>query len=375
MHMLGRICITLACVAASLMAQEEAAPTIAQLTKDGDALYLKGEYEGARLAFASAWELAQQTPPDNPARYDILKRLTSVRAAAGEFADADNWLQLAIHWRENTLGQRDPKIADDLLVLVGLCRGMKDFDRALAVLRRVEGLHAAAYTLNSAAVADDFSRMASVYAEQKKTEAAIESTQTALEIRTKLGGPLDTALIPDLDRLGEYHTTMRAYDLAEAAFRHVLVIRETLYGKTHADLISAVDGLAYALFGQQKYDEAEPVYLRLIGLWESSVGKDHAMVAVALDKLAVFYAARKKYPEARDALARSAAIRARFLALGIAQQATQAFTEGQVEEAKAFYRRGLAVLDPPNPINEGLHADLEGMLKVMEALPRKGGKR
>ena len=373
--MLGRICITLACVAASLMAQEEAAPTIAQLTKDGDALYLKGEYEGARLAFASAWELAQQTPPDNPARYDILKRLTSVRAAAGEFADADNWLQLAIHWRENTLGQRDPKIADDLLVLVGLCRGMKDFDRALAVLRRVEGLHAAAYTLNSAAVADDFSRMASVYAEQKKTEAAIESTQTALEIRTKLGGPLDTALIPDLDRLGEYHTTMRAYDLAEAAFRHVLVIRETLYGKTHADLISAVDGLAYALFGQQKYDEAEPVYLRLIGLWESSVGKDHAMVAVALDKLAVFYAARKKYPEARDALARSAAIRARFLALGIAQQATQAFTEGQVEEAKAFYRRGLAVLDPPNPINEGLHADLEGMLKVMEALPRKGGKR
>ena len=375
MHMLGRICITLACVAASLMAQEEAAPTIAQLTKDGDALYLKGEYEGARLAFASAWELAQQTPPDNPARYDILKRLTSVRAAAGEFADADNWLQLAIHWRENTLGQRDPKIADDLLVLVGLCRGMKDFDRALAVLRRVEGLHAAAYTLNSAAVADDFSRMASVYAEQKKTEDAIQSTQTALEIRTRLGGSLDTALISDLDRLGEYHTTMRAYDLAEAAFRHVLVIRETLYGKTHADLISPVDGLAYALFGQQKYDEAEPVYLRLIGLWETSVGKDHAMVAVALDKLAVFYAAQKKYTEARDALKRSTAIRARFLALGIAQQATQAFTEGQVEEAKTFYRRGLAVLDPPNPINEGLHAELEGMLKVMEALPRKGGER
>ena len=43
--------------------------------------------------------------------------------------------------------------------------------------------------------------------------------------------------------------------------------------------------------------------------------------------------------------------------------------------ARDFYRRALAVLDPPNPINEGLHADLEGMLKVMEALPRKGGKR
>ena len=369
--MLLRLCLIVACTVASLVAQEDVEHTIPRLTTDGDALYLKGDYEGARLAFTSAWELAQQTPKDNPLRYDILKRLTSVRAAAGEFADADNWLQLAIHWRENTLGQKDPKIAGDLLILVSLCRGMKDFDRALVVLRRVQGLHAELYTFNSAAVADDFSRMASVYAEQKKIDDAIVSVDAALEIRTKLGGPLDTALIPDLDRLGEYHSQMRAYDLAEAVFRHVLVIRETLYGKTHPDLISTVDGLAYALFGQQKYEEADPLYLRLIGLWESNVGKDHAMVAVALDKLAVFYAAQKKYPEARDALERSTAIRARFLALGISQQATLAFTEGQLEQAKAFYRRALAVLDPPSPINDELRGQVEGMLKALDALSRK----
>src|ERR1035437_2722876 len=225
-------------VAAGLVAQEEVAPTIAQLTKDGDALYLKGNYEAARVAFTSAWELAQQTPNDNPARYDILKRLTSVRAAAGEFADADNWLQQAITWRENTLGWKDHKIADDLLISVGLCRGMKDFDRALVILRRVQSLHVEAYTFNSAMVADDFSRTGGVYAEQKKIDAAINSIDAALAIRTKLSGPLDPALIPDLDHLGEYHTMMRAYDLAEAAFRHALVIRETLYGKTHADLRS-----------------------------------------------------------------------------------------------------------------------------------------
>src|ERR1035437_8500862 len=358
-------------VAAGLVAQEEVAPTIAQLTKDGDALYLKGNYEAARVAFTSAWELAQQTPNDNPARYDILKRLTSVRAAAGEFADADNWLQQAITWRENTLGQQDHKIADDLLISVGLCRGLKDFGRALAILHRVQSLHVEAYTFNSAVVADDFSRIGGVYAEQKRIDAAINSIDAALAIRTKLGGPLDPSLIGDLDHLGEYHTMMRAYDLAEPAYRHALVIRETLYGKTHADLISTVDGLAYALFGQKKYDEADPVYQRLIGLWESSVGKDHAMVAVGPDKLAVFYAAQKKYPEVRDALERSTAIRARFLALGISQQATQAFTEGHLDQVKAFYRRGLAVLDPPNPINEDLRAQFEGMLKALDAPPPK----
>ena len=371
--MLRRACTITVCLAACLVAQEETVPTIPQLTKDGDAFYLKGDYEAARLAFTNAWELVQQTPKDNPLRYDILKRLTSVRAAAGEFADADNWLQQAITWRENTLGQKDPKIADDLLISVSLCRGLKDFDRALVILRRVQGLHVEAYTYNSAAVADDFSRIGSVYGEQKKIDSAVNSIDAALAIRTKLGGPLDPSLISDLDHLGEYHTMTRAYDLAEAAFRHALVIRETLYGKTHADLISTVDGLAYALFGQKKYDEADPVYLRLIGLWEASVGKDHAMVAVALDKLAAFYWAQKKYPEVRDALERSTAIRARFLAMGISQQATQAFTEGQTEQVKAYYRRGLAVLDPPNPINDDLREQFESMLKAMDAPPPKSG--
>src|ERR1017187_7989682 len=291
-------------VAAGLVAQEEVAPTIAQLTKDGDALYLKGNYEAARVAFTSAWELAQQTPNDNPARYDILKRLTSVRAAAGEFADADNWLQQAITWRENTLGWKDHKIADDLLISVGLCRGMKDFDRALAILRRVQSLHVEAYTFDSAMVADDFSRMGGVFAEKNEIDSAIHSIDAALVIRTKLAGPV-----------------------------------------SH----------------------------RLIGLWESSVGKDHAMVAVALDKLAVFYEAQKKYPEVRDALERSTAIRARFLAFGISQQATQAFTEGQMEQVRAFYRRGMAVLDPPNPINEDLRGQFEGMLKALDAPPPKSG--
>jgi tetratricopeptide (TPR) repeat protein len=334
---------------------------------------MKGDYEAARVAFASAWELAQQTPNDDPVRYEILKRLTNVRAAAGEFADADNWLQQAITWRENTLGQKDPKIAEDLLISMNLYRGLKDFDRALAILRRVTLLHQEARGFDSAEVADDLSRMGGIYAEQKKLEFAIASVNAALTIRGKLVSPLDPALVPDLDRLGEYHTALRAYDEAEAAFRHALVIRETLYGKTHADLITTVDGLAYALFGQKKYDEAEPVYQRLMGLWEFSVGKDHPMVAVALDKLATFYAARKMDAEVHDTLERSTAIRARFLAMGISQQATQAFTEHHADEAAAYYRRGLAVLDPPNPINDDLRGDFADMLKALEAPTPKSG--
>src|SRR4051794_18158153 len=101
---------------------------IPPLIEAGNAAYLKGDYETARQFLLKAWDAAQQMPATDPIRYDVLKRLTSVRAAAGEFADADQFLQLAINWRENTNGQNDPKVVDDLLVSVQLCRGMKTYD-------------------------------------------------------------------------------------------------------------------------------------------------------------------------------------------------------------------------------------------------------
>jgi tetratricopeptide (TPR) repeat protein len=213
--------------------------------------------------------------------------------------------------------------------------------------------------------------MARIYAEQKKPIPAIAMHQIALGIRAKVAGPLDPGLVPDLDRMGELYTMQRDYERAEETFRHDLVIRETIYGKVHADLIATVDGLAYALFGQKKYAEAEPVYLRLLGLWQESVGKDHPMVAVTLDKVAVFYADQKRFPEAREFLEKSVAIRSHFHGMGISQQATEAFGEGKLADAKALYQRALIVLGEPNPVTEEMRKQFEGILKSFdEPMPK-----
>jgi tetratricopeptide (TPR) repeat protein len=357
-------------------AQEDPLAQVPMLIKDADAAYLKGEYDTARETFTKAWDILQASPPDYPARYDVLKRLTNVRAAAGEFADADQWLWQAIAWREAARGKEDPKIADDLLLSVSFYRAMKNQDRALEIMKRVQGLHAAIYGPASQTYADDFTRMAQIYAEQKKLVPAIAMHQIALGIRGKIAGPLDPTLVPDLDRMGELYTTQREYDKAEEVYRHVLVIRETIYGKVHADLIATVDGLAYSLFGQKKYEVAEPVYQRLIGLWETSVGKDHPMVAVTLDKVAVFYADQKRFAEARQYLERSVAIRSHFHAMGISQQATEAFGEGKLPDAKAFYQRAMVVLGEPDPVTDELRKQFEGILKTLEEpLPKKAAPK
>jgi tetratricopeptide (TPR) repeat protein len=378
-YMLRYLCIAVA-VSCCLAQDEKPAPTVPELETAAQASYMHGDYEAARQSLLKAWDLAQLTPREDPVRYEILKRLATVRAAVGEFADADNFLQLAISWREQNLGPNDPKTVDDVLLSVAYARGRKDFEQALRIMNRVLSLHLSANRLaapqgdfmNSITVADDFSRMAQIQAEMKKAEMAIGSLNTAIAIRTKLLGPLDPSLVYDLDRLGNLQISLRAYDKAEETYRHALVIRETLYGKENADLIATVDGLGYALFGQKKFDEAEPVYQRLLSLWIASVGDEkHPMVAMALDKVAVFYTAQKKWEQARDATSRANAIRAFLLADGLSGEASQRIDEGKLAEAVPPYQRALRVLDIPNPIYDEQRAMIDAMEKEVEKTVRK----
>lgn len=351
-----------------LSAQEQPAAGAAALIRTADASYLRGDYEAARQSLAGAWDQLQQTPAENPERYDVLKRLTSVRAAVGEFADAGKYLQLAIDWRRNTLGPDDPKIADDLLVSAALYRGAKQFDQAFALFPNIIGAHVRAHNFDSAPVADDYSGMAQILMDQKQPEKAASALDVALGIRTRMAGPLDASLLPVLDRLGAIQTALRDYATAEATFRHALAIRETVFGKNDADLLATLDGLAYACFGEGKLDVAEPIYQRLLALWIQSAGADHPMIAITEDKIATFYSSWKKYDQAKAASDRATVIRTLFLANGLAAQASEQVSEENNEAAMVLYQRVIKVLDPPDPMYEELRTATAKMLEEMQKL-------
>jgi tetratricopeptide (TPR) repeat protein len=368
-----RLLVGVCLLLSPLFAQDPVTPApdpLPPLLEAGQASYVKGDYEPARQALLQAWEIAQQRAPEDPARYDVLKRLTSVRAAAGEFADADAFLQLAINWRETVVGPFDPRIADDLLISVNLCRGMKDYTRALAILGRVMSMHGrAAGALESLPLADDYSRMAQIHMELKNLNAAVGMLEIAIRIRGSLAGPLDPSIVPDLDRMAGALITLRSYDKAEATYRRALVIRETLLGKFDADLIATVDGLAYSMFGQKKFDEAEPVYRRLVDLWVRSLGEDHPMVSLACDKMSIFYEQQKKWEQAREAKERSVAIRTHFLGTGLSSAATSRMAEEKRDEALVFYKRALLVLDPPHPLYDEMRGEIADLVKGLEPPP------
>jgi len=232
----------------------------------------------------------------------------------------------------------------------------------MSLVRRVLKLDLAASGPDSKPVADDYSRMALLYLDQKMADSAVGPLNLALAIRTRLTGPMDPSLVPDFDRLAEAYVDLRQYDNAEYVYRRALVIRESIYGKVNADLIATVDGLAYACFGQQKYDEAEPLYRRLIDLWVSSVGNNHPMVAIALDKVAIFYNEQKKYDQAKEALDRANAIRARSLATGLEVEANWQWEQGKAAPTRALLERALKTVEPPDAVYDDLRKELAAML-------------
>jgi tetratricopeptide (TPR) repeat protein len=190
-------------------------------------------------------------------------------------------------------------------------------------------------------------------------------------------GSLDPGLLPALDEINVAYRAIAGGDNGgscpgcEGGYQQALAIRETLYGANSNELISTIESLADVYSSEGMLSAAEPLYLRLLALWESLVGKDHPMVAVTLDKLVVFYNKEGDPEKARAALARSVAIRARFLAVGLSHQAADAIAQNRQEQAKALYDRALAALGPPDLENKELVTQIREAIGKLQSPPPK----
>jgi tetratricopeptide (TPR) repeat protein len=362
-----RRCLIVVCLSGGFACGQEPAPDyLDKLLRSAGVAYSKAEYEAARTSLEEAWKIAEQLPADDPKRYDVLKRLASVRSAAGEYADAEKYLQMAIHWKESTAGRGHPSIADDLAEVAALCRRQKDFERALTLLQQVQRLHHEAGADHSV-IADDFIRMGQIYLDQDDPRRAAGFFQGAVITREKSVGPDHVSLVADLDRLAAARLTLTEYDQAEAAFRRALIIRERLMERDDPSLIPNVDGLAYALFGQKKYPEAGALYQRLLSIWIKSAGPDHPMVAMTLDKLAMFYREQERLEEGQTAADRANAIRAHFYSTGLRREGDHHLARGEKREAIAMYRRAIEALDPGREEHQKAYKEISSILKGLGA--------
>jgi tetratricopeptide (TPR) repeat protein len=329
-------------------------------------LFAQGDSDAARKTLEAAWDEAQKTPRADPLRYEVLRELAQVHESLGQFREAENYIQLAINWRETTQSPEDPGIPSDLMDVARLCLRMKDFERGLSVLERVRSIIFRAPHADPQLLADVQSRMAEMHLGLKEPDRAIYAYQRAVQLREQASGRLHPSLLADLERLGAIAISQRAYDKAETAFWRALRIRERVFGLDDPELLGVLDGLAYSLFGLKKYDEAEAAYKRILAIWNGSAGPVHPMIALTLDKMTVFYRAQDRELEAASSVNSAMAIRLHFLASGYARKATDDLAKGNRASARRGFRKALALLDPKEPLHQKLHEQLAGVLAQLE---------
>src|SRR3984957_713022 len=185
---------------------------------------------------AAAQEVSRPLPPEKPPgkedRYDALKQQVSSSVVAGQFADAQRFLQQAIALRQSS---------SDLLLSVNLDMRTKEYDHALATAQRVQAMHVATYGSESIPAADDLLRIGEIYMAQGKQVQAMSPLLDAYGIRTRLNGSLDPGLLPVLDAINEANLAIAgphgafAGHTNEAFYRQALTIRETLYGENSSE--------------------------------------------------------------------------------------------------------------------------------------------
>jgi len=357
------------------VAAQQAAPSIEQTLAAANTQFMRHNFAASLNLYQQARQAIERTPPENPQRYEVLKRLAAVSGAKGDYRAAIDYLQSAIEWRWDRISRNDPVVLADRLQQVNLYRAMEYYSQARTVLMAVMSRHQGLSGFRSLDLAGDYSVMGQIYMDEKNFKDAAEQLETSDAIRSAVSGQMDVSVVPDLDRLGSVYLTLRYYDKAEIVFRRTLAIRESVLGTENADLLATLEGLAYSYFGQDKFDEAEPAYQRLVRLWSKSVGETHPMLALALDKVGIFYATQNKTDQAKAAFDRANAIRAHSMAAGLSTEAAHAREAGDLAAAEALYARALRVLDPPNPIYDGARTEVALNLKGIEEARKAAAKK
>ena len=135
------------------------APSVEETLSAANAKYMHHDYQASLDLYEQARELIEQTAPENPQRYDVLKRLAAVSGAQGQYKAAIDYLQSAIQWRWDQISRDDATVLIDRVLQVNLYRAMADYAQARVVLLSVMSKHQGLSGFRTIAMAEDYSLM------------------------------------------------------------------------------------------------------------------------------------------------------------------------------------------------------------------------
>ncbi len=290
----------------------------------------RGEEITVREVLEEGAKKIDESLKDQPGlRADLKETMGRVFRRLGLFPRSKDLLEDALVLHRQTLGNTDPRVAENLINLANVLRNLGKYDAAESKIREaldIQRQHGKTETLDYAAGLTNLGSLLERKGQFSKAEALY---QEALAIKRRLPETSEADIANSLNRFGQlyytqgdYTTAERYYrdalrtrkklakglpdpevassfnDLAglldargdlpgaEALYREALAMRRKLYKGRNIYVARSLNNLAFVLQREGRAAAAEPLYREAVLITEEALGKDHFDTGVLLRNLA-----------------------------------------------------------------------------------------
>ena len=264
----------------------------------GKVLTARGSYDKAIPLLEEAVRLQSGagTPPLDLAA--SLKELADTQFYAGHHDICDALTRRALSIHRESLGERHPLVADDLINL-----GAVQFVRGHYV--EAERLYRQALAINRPWYGDDHPETASTLSMlgralvfQGRYDEGVKLSEQALAIQEHVYGPEHPKVANVLNELGTVALQHGKFDDAESRFRRMAAIYKSAYGERHYLYALALSNVASVYLARKQYSLAEPMFRDVVRRFSDALSPNDLNTGTARIKLGRALLGQKRYAEA-----------------------------------------------------------------------------
>ena len=230
----------------------------------------------------------------------ILNMTGRVHSSLGEYNEAKECHEKALHIFKTIFGEDDANVARSYNNLASVHYYLGDYDQAKELHQKALLIMEKIFGEDNADVATSYNDLASVYHSLGEYTQAKELYEKALLIRTKLFGEEYFGVAASYNNLGSMYNQLGEYDQAKELHEKALLIRRKIFGEDHAHVTESYNnlGVVYASVGE--YKEAKELHEKALKIRKKIFGEDHADVATSYNNLAVVYNELGEYIQAKE---------------------------------------------------------------------------
>jgi serine/threonine protein kinase/tetratricopeptide (TPR) repeat protein len=242
----------------------------------GDTYQALGDYPTALHQLTRARQIYEdEKQTDGEDYFDTLDRIGMVQWLSGDLQASLDISKALLEIRRRQYGENHPEYASVLANLANTYADMGQLDRAEELMRKVVAIdRRASPDAPSTGLCYSLNNLASILADEKKFEEAVDLHRESLAMRSRVMGPDSPAVAISLMNLGFALRGMGSLGAAKDTLQSAVAKCEAVFGANHYRTAAALSNLAGVEKDLGKLPDAERDARESLARMTNSVGTD-----------------------------------------------------------------------------------------------------